>query len=95
MSTSHATGSNERNGAGLNVLRCGFTGGVVAATLFVVCWVTGVLGLLAGSHTILATVGGVTLMSLGVGLLCSIAAGALVGMLIAAVYNASAFVSRR
>jgi hypothetical protein len=27
--------------------------------------------------------------------LCSIAAGALVGMLIAAVYNASAFVSRR
>lgn len=81
----------------LNILRCAYTGAAVAAVLFVLDWLAVVLHI-AGMHMYAGIYGFGVLTSIGglvIGLICSVAAGLLLGALVAVTYNAFEFAGRR
>ena len=79
----------------LDLRRCALTGATVLPVLFALCWIGAALNLMGVAHVYLAAIGGATIATLIVGLICSAAGGALIGMLVAFTYNAFAFVTRR
>lgn len=78
----------------LNPLRCALTGAVVLAVLFALCWAAAAAGYAGGSHMYIALftlAPFASVAALAVGLCWSVVFGAVTGALIAAAYNAFAF----
>lgn len=85
-------------GSRLSALRCALTGAVVLAILFALCWAAAAAGFAGGSHMYISvfTLAPVASMTaLVIGLCWSVVFGAVTGALIAATYNAFAFVEQR
>lgn len=84
----------EEGGRFLNVLRCGLAGAVSLSVGFAFYWAVSLMNLTGASHFYLALfspAAGLTLGSLGLGLICSTLTGFGVGVLIALSYNAFSF----
>jgi hypothetical protein len=93
-----ATAETPMQIARLSAVRCGATGAVVLAILFVACWVAAAAGYVGGSHryiSLFTLAPEASLTALGVGLCWSLVFGAVSGLLVAVTYNTFAFVERR
>ncbi|EJL32995.1 hypothetical protein PMI01_02324 [Caulobacter sp. AP07] len=82
----------------LSPIRCAATGATFLGLIYVACWLLAASGLGGASHMYLSLFGVMPIgavSGLVAGGLCAVAAGAFLGALFAALYNAFGFLARR